>query len=135
MPTATFASKPKTRIRIGVISEPPPIPVMPTRIPTSRPARESCQVIARGNGQETKGRPVRRQPSLYASQPVQNPVAAASSARPLTSSASAVPATSEPSAYASVEAASTTAPTMFATRGGRLSSSGPSPKRGCTSSK
>src|SRR5215213_1170839 len=28
---------PKTRISIGVISDPPPIPVMPTRMPTPRP--------------------------------------------------------------------------------------------------
>ncbi len=46
VPTATFASNPKSRMRIGVMSEPPPIPVMPTRIPTSRPASASCQVIA-----------------------------------------------------------------------------------------
>src|SRR5206468_6909320 len=48
VPTATFASKPKIRIRIGVINEPPPIPVMPTRIPTRRPARANCQVTACG---------------------------------------------------------------------------------------
>ncbi len=29
VPTATFALKPKSRIRIGVIRLPPPIPVMP----------------------------------------------------------------------------------------------------------
>ena len=66
VPTATFASKPKSRIRIGVIRLPPPIPVMPTRTPTSRPASENCQVMRAlgGSGQETKGLPVSRQPSL-----------------------------------------------------------------------
>src|SRR2546423_8473857 len=47
-----------------------------------REARE-CELPghARGGiGQETNGRPRRRQPSLYASQPVQKPVTAASSA-------------------------------------------------------
>src|SRR5262249_45215191 len=91
--------------------------------------------ICPGIGQETNGRPVRRQPSLYASQPVQKPVIAARRARAATSSASATPAAVQPSANASVDEPSTTAPTMFAARGGRLSSSGPSPKRGCTSSK
>ena len=33
VPTATFGSKLKSRIRIGVISEPPPMPVMPTSTP------------------------------------------------------------------------------------------------------
>ena len=37
-----------------------------------------------GSGQETNGRPRSRQPSLYASQPVQKPVIAASSARAAT---------------------------------------------------
>ena len=62
------------RISIGVISEPPPIPVMPTSVPTSaRPAMTNCQVMfGSGIGHDTNGRPVRRQPSLYASQPVQN---------------------------------------------------------------
>ena len=46
VPTATFASKPKNRIRIGVIRLPPPMPVMPTRTPTRSPARENCQVTS-----------------------------------------------------------------------------------------
>ena len=45
VPTAVFGSKPKSRISIGVISEPPPIPVMPTSTPISRPARLNCQVM------------------------------------------------------------------------------------------
>src|SRR5262245_38327494 len=44
VPTATLASKLKSRIRIGVISEPPPMPVMPTSTPTSSPASENSQV-------------------------------------------------------------------------------------------
>ena len=59
VPTATFALNPKSRIRIGVIRLPPPIPVIPTRIPTPSPASENCQVTARGgSGQETNGRPL-----------------------------------------------------------------------------
>ena len=45
VPTAVFGSKPKIRISIGVISEPPPIPVMPTSVPTARPAITNCQVM------------------------------------------------------------------------------------------
>ena len=40
-----------------------------------------------------------------------------------------------PDAYESDAPARKTKPTMFATRGGRESSSGTSPKRGCTSAK
>ena len=43
VPIATVGLKPKTRISIGVISEPPPMPVMPTRRPTRRPATDSFQ--------------------------------------------------------------------------------------------
>ena len=69
MPTATFASKPKSRIRIGVIRLPPPIPVMPTRIPTKQARERELPGHARaprrgGSGQETNGLPVSRQPSL-----------------------------------------------------------------------
>src|SRR5258708_40030877 len=52
-----------------------------------------------GSGQETKGRPRNRQPSLYASQPVQKPVTAASSASAATSSPSTTPAVVQPAAY------------------------------------
>ena len=60
MPTAVFGSKPKIRISIGVISEPPPIPVMPTSVPTARPAITNCQVTRNatpGIGHDTNGRP------------------------------------------------------------------------------
>src|SRR5581483_1271643 len=46
VPTAVFGSKPKIRISIGVIRLPPPMPVMPTRIPTAAPAITYCQVTA-----------------------------------------------------------------------------------------
>ena len=97
MPTAIFASKPKSRISIGVIRLPPPMPVMPTSTPTSRPASENCQVMRGrgGSGQETNGRPRSRQPSLYASQPVQKPVSAASSASAATRTPSATPSVAE----------------------------------------
>ena len=52
------------------------MPVMPTRSPIKSPASESCQFIepgVGGSGHETNGCPVRRQPSLYASHPVQKP--------------------------------------------------------------
>ena len=48
---------------------------------------------------------------------------------------SAVPAVSQPARYAALAAPRKTTPTRFAKRGGRASSSGPSPNRGCTSSK
>ena len=47
VPTATFALNPKSRIRIGVIRLPPPIPVIPTSRPTPSPARTNCQVMLR----------------------------------------------------------------------------------------
>ena len=46
MPTASVGWKPKKRIRMGVISDPPPIPVRPTSAPISRPVIVSCQVTA-----------------------------------------------------------------------------------------
>ncbi len=100
MPTAVFGLKPKIRISIGVISEPPPMPVMPTSVPTARPAITNCQVMrdAPGIGHDTNGLPVRRQPSLYASQPVQNPVTAARSASAATRTPSAAPSHSAPAA-------------------------------------
>jgi hypothetical protein len=45
VPTASVGLKPKTITRIGVISDPPPMPVMPTRAPMSNPVRTNCQVI------------------------------------------------------------------------------------------
>ncbi len=51
-----------------------------------------------GSGHETKGLPVSQQPSLYASQPVQNPVTAASSASAATIEPSTAPATESPTA-------------------------------------
>ena len=71
---------------------------------------------------------------MYASQPAQKPVADASSARTATSDAERGAERAQPAAYA-IAAAEEAAPTMFAKRGGRASSSGPSPKRGWTSSK
>src|SRR5581483_9095053 len=44
VPTASVGLNPKTITRIGVISEPPPMPVIPTRAPISRPVRTNCQV-------------------------------------------------------------------------------------------
>ena len=43
MPIATVGLKPKRKTSIGVISEPPPIPVMPTSTPMNSPAIESFQ--------------------------------------------------------------------------------------------
>src|SRR5437764_6500660 len=45
VPTAVFGLNPKMRISIGVISDPPPMPVMPTSVPTARPAITNCQVM------------------------------------------------------------------------------------------
>jgi hypothetical protein len=45
VPTARVGLNPKTRIRMGVISEPPPIPVSPTSAPIRRPVSVNCQVI------------------------------------------------------------------------------------------
>ena len=53
---------------------------------------------APGIGQETNGRPRSRQASLYASQPVQKPVTAASNARAATSSPSTPPPVAQPAA-------------------------------------
>ena len=66
VPTATFALKPKKRIRIGVIRLPPPMPVMPTSTPTRRPASENSQVMpaAAGSGRTRTACRVSRQPSL-----------------------------------------------------------------------
>jgi len=36
-----FGLKPKRKTSMGVMSEPPPMPVIPTRIPIRRPASES----------------------------------------------------------------------------------------------
>ena len=44
VPTASVGWKPNRMTRIGVISDPPPIPVIPTRVPISRPVRTNCQV-------------------------------------------------------------------------------------------
>src|SRR5688572_28362700 len=41
VPIATVGLKPRRKTSIGVISEPPPIPVIPTRMPMKRPARDS----------------------------------------------------------------------------------------------
>src|SRR5579859_341190 len=46
VPIAVAGLKPKMNTRIGVMSEPPPMPVMPTRTPMARPARTNCQVTA-----------------------------------------------------------------------------------------
>ena len=43
MPIATVGLNPNRNTSIGVINEPPPIPVMPTSRPISSPASESFQ--------------------------------------------------------------------------------------------
>ena len=48
MPIATVGLKPKRKTSIGVISEPPPIPVIPTSTPMKSPAIESFQSTRRG---------------------------------------------------------------------------------------
>ena len=142
VPTAVFGSKPKSRISIGVIRLPPPMPVMPTRIPTRSPASDELPGHASrgsgGSGQETNGRPVSRQRELVAPRsrcrsrwPAASRASAATSERRAQApSGGAARRVREPDA-----AASTTRPTMFAARGGRASSSGPSPNRGWISSK
>src|SRR6187431_1177146 len=50
VPTAIAGSNLKNRMSIGVISEPPPIPVMPTRIPIRRPAIASRGSWVSGTG-------------------------------------------------------------------------------------
>src|ERR1700690_2443873 len=67
-----------------------------------------------GSGHETNGCPRSRQPSLYASQPVQKPVTAASNARAATRMPRPAPSVDRPAAYATDAAGSTTSPTMFA---------------------
>ena len=46
VPTATTGLMPNTRMSSGVISEPPPMPVIPTRMPTPRPKRMSAGSIS-----------------------------------------------------------------------------------------
>ena len=41
MPIAVDGLKPKKKMRIGVINEPPPIPVIPTSRPVTNPAATS----------------------------------------------------------------------------------------------
>ena len=41
MPIAVAGLKPKKKMRMGVINEPPPIPVMPTSKPVINPAATS----------------------------------------------------------------------------------------------
>ena len=93
VPTAAFGSKPKIRISIGVIRLPPPMPVIPTRIPTAAPASANCQVRSAfpGSGTRRTGGRAARSASLYIRQPVQKPVTAASSASAATSSPSTAP--------------------------------------------
>src|SRR5690348_9255392 len=43
VPTASVGLNPKRMTRLGVISDPPPVPVIPTRPPISRPVRTNCQ--------------------------------------------------------------------------------------------
>ena len=61
-------------------------------------SRQSAAAGTGGSGHETKGLPVSQQPSLYASQPVQNPVTAASSASPATIEPSTTPTRGAPTA-------------------------------------
>src|SRR3954453_5191445 len=46
VPTASVGLNPKTMTRMGVISEPPPIPVIPTSVPISNPVRTNCQFMS-----------------------------------------------------------------------------------------
>ncbi|MCY1562426.1 hypothetical protein D9M68_998210 [compost metagenome] len=39
VPTARYGLTPKKKMRMGVMSEPPPTPVRPTMSPTANPAR------------------------------------------------------------------------------------------------
>src|SRR5256886_2447703 len=48
VPTASVGLKPKTITRIGVSSEPPPMPVIPTRAPIRKPLSVNCQVTDSG---------------------------------------------------------------------------------------
>ena len=138
VPTAAFGSKPKSRISIGVIRLPPPMPVMPTRIPTAAPAIANCQVRSafRGMraGDERACRAARRRACTPRSRCRSRSRRRAARAR-RRAAPSAAPSVGKPAAYATDAAASTTSPTMFAARGGRESSSWPSPKRGWISSK
>src|ERR1700722_4246826 len=45
VPTATAGGKPKTSTSVGVISDPPPTPVRPTRAPTTKPQRAYANEI------------------------------------------------------------------------------------------
>ncbi len=60
--------------------------------------RQSAIAGDGGSGQDTNGLPVSQQPSLYASQPVQNPVVAASSANAATIEPSTIPTVDKPTA-------------------------------------
>jgi hypothetical protein len=46
VPTAVVACTPNSRTRIGVISEPPPIPLSPTSMPTTKPDTTKSGLIA-----------------------------------------------------------------------------------------
>ena len=46
VPTASVGLKPKKITRMGVSSEPPPIPVSPTSTPIRNPLSVNCQVMA-----------------------------------------------------------------------------------------
>ena len=136
VPTAVFGSKPKSRISIGVINEPPPIPVMPTSTPIIRPAMLNCQVMRAGA--TGRRRTAARAAGSRACTPRSRcrnrctPRAAPAPRRGCRGRRRAAP---RPAAYATDAAVSTTSPTMLAARGGRESSSAPSPKRGWITSK
>src|SRR5919201_5197108 len=55
VPTAYVGLKPKRITRIGVIKEPPPIPVSPTSAPSSSPVSVNCQVIGSGSRDDHPG--------------------------------------------------------------------------------
>src|SRR5438093_1369071 len=55
VPTAYVGLKPKRITRIGVIKEPPPMPVRPTIAPISRPVSVNCQVIGSPSGDDHAG--------------------------------------------------------------------------------
>jgi hypothetical protein len=48
VPIAVVGLNPRKITMMGVRSEPPPIPVIPTRVPTSRPESASCQLMRLG---------------------------------------------------------------------------------------
>src|SRR5919109_1377775 len=102
---------------------------------TIPPALPSATSAGSMRGTRRAETPRRRAENRYISQPRQSPVTAASSASAPTIPVSTHPTAAASRTKASVAAPRKPAPIMLAKRGGRASSIGPSPKRGCSSSK